>query len=75
MILKNRGSDKLKNHQKSIIIEILAKSVPMRKVDGSRFFGPKFDENDQKWVYRDLWKNSPHKKHCAWARTPPWAKS
>jgi hypothetical protein len=34
-------------------MEILAKSGAMRKVDGSRFFGPKFVENDQKWVYRD----------------------
>jgi hypothetical protein len=32
MILKNRGRDKLKNDRKS---EILAKSAPMRKVDGS----------------------------------------
>jgi hypothetical protein len=23
-------------------------------------------------VYRDLSKNGPHKKNCAWARTPPW---
>jgi hypothetical protein len=23
-------------------------------------------------AYRDLSKNSPHKKHCAWARPPPW---
>jgi hypothetical protein len=22
--------------------------------------------------YTDLSKNRPHKKHCAWARTPPW---
>jgi hypothetical protein len=28
-------------------------------------FGPKV-------TYRDLSKNRPHKKHCAWARTPPW---
>jgi hypothetical protein len=25
-------------------------------------------------TYRDLSKNRPHKKHCAWARTPPWEK-
>jgi hypothetical protein len=43
-----------------------------RKVDGSWFFDPGFDKNDRKCVYSDLWKNSPHKKHCAWARTPPW---
>jgi hypothetical protein len=47
---------------------------PTEKVDGSRFFGSKFDKNDQKWVYRDLSKIRPHKKHCAWARTPPWRK-
>jgi hypothetical protein len=23
-------------------------------------------------TYTDLSKNRPHKKHCAWARTPPW---
>jgi hypothetical protein len=23
------------------------------------------------WRYRDLSKNRPHKKHCAWAPTPP----
>jgi hypothetical protein len=23
-------------------------------------------------IYWDLSKNRPHKKHCAWARTPPW---
>jgi hypothetical protein len=48
---------------------------PTEKVDGSRFFGSKFVKNDQKWVYRDLSKIRPHKKHCAWARTPPWAKT
>jgi hypothetical protein len=32
MILKIRGSDKLKNDRKS---EIMAKSGPLRKVDGS----------------------------------------
>jgi hypothetical protein len=27
---------------------------------------------DPKVTYTDLSKNGPHKKHCAWARTPPW---
>jgi hypothetical protein len=27
---------------------------------------------DPKVAYRDLSKNSPHKKHCAWGPTPPW---
>jgi hypothetical protein len=39
MILKNRGREFIKNHQKS---EIIAKNGPMRKVDGSRFFGVDF---------------------------------
>jgi hypothetical protein len=29
----------------------------------------------RKLSYTDLSKNGPHKKHCAWARTPPLAKS
>jgi hypothetical protein len=29
----------------------------------------------QKVSYTDLSKNRPHKKHCAWAPTPPLAKS
>jgi hypothetical protein len=53
----------------------LAKSGPTEKVDGSWFFDPNFDIFDENRLYRDLWKNSPHNKHCAWARTPPWAKT
>jgi hypothetical protein len=65
MRLKNRGSDKLKNHQKSIIIEILAKKCPMRKVDGSEFFGPDFDENDRKvGLYGFMEKQAPQKALC-----------
>jgi hypothetical protein len=45
---------------------------PTEKVDGSWFFDPDLSKIDQKVVYRDLWKNSPHKKHCAWGPTPPW---
>jgi hypothetical protein len=26
----------------------------------------------RKVIYTDLSKNRPHKKHCAWAPTPPW---
>jgi hypothetical protein len=44
---------------------------PTEKVDGSRFFGPNFEKKCQKVIYRDLSKIRPHKKHCAWARTPP----
>jgi hypothetical protein len=29
---------------------------------------------DPKVSYTDLSKNRPHKKHCAWAPTPPWRK-
>jgi hypothetical protein len=36
------------------------------------FFGPIFVFLCRKVTYRDLSKNRPHKKHCAWARTPPW---
>jgi hypothetical protein len=32
------------------------------------FFGPKV-------TYTDLSKNMPHKKHCAWAPTPPPGKN
>jgi myo-inositol catabolism protein IolC len=45
---------------------------PTRKVDGSRFFGPILTKFIDFGVYSDLWKNRPHKKHCAWAPTPPW---
>jgi hypothetical protein len=69
MRLKNRGSDKLKNDPKT---NFIAKKWRTRKVDGSWFFDPQNVKNDQNWLYSDLWKNSPHKKHCAWARTPPW---
>jgi hypothetical protein len=67
--LEQLGRDKLKKCPK---IDFIAKSAPMRKVDGSWFFDPQKWKIDQKWLYSDLWKNSPHKKHCAWARTPPW---
>jgi hypothetical protein len=50
----------------------LIKKWRTRKVDGSWFFDPEKWKNDKKGPYSDLWKNSPHKKHCAWARTPPW---
>jgi hypothetical protein len=43
-----------------------------RKVDGSWFFDPEKWNFDQKVSYSDLSKIRPHKKHCAWARTPPW---
>jgi hypothetical protein len=46
-----------------------------RKVDGSRFFWSIFNKMGRKLIYTDLWKNSPHKKHCAWAPTPTLAKS
>jgi hypothetical protein len=36
------------------------------------FSTPIFDFLVRKLSYTDLWKNSPHKKPCAWARTPPW---
>jgi hypothetical protein len=45
---------------------------PTEKVDGSWFFDPHFDKIDRKVTYSDLSKIRPHKKHCAWARTPPW---
>jgi hypothetical protein len=35
------------------------------------FFDPIFDFLDRNLCYRNLSKNRPHKKHCAWARTPP----
>jgi hypothetical protein len=35
------------------------------------FFGPILTLWDRFCSYTDLSKNSPHKKHCAWARTPP----
>jgi hypothetical protein len=63
------GRDKLKNDPKS---DFIAKMWRTRKVDGSWFFDPQKWKIDEKVVYSDLWKNSPHKKHCAWARTPPW---
>jgi hypothetical protein len=31
-----------------------------------------FVDFDRKRRYRDLSKNRPHKKHCAWAPTTPW---
>jgi hypothetical protein len=43
---------------------------PTEKVDGSRFFGPNFVKKCRKWVYRDLSKIRPHKKHCAWGSPP-----
>jgi hypothetical protein len=36
------------------------------------FLGSIFVFLDRFWGYRDLSKNRPHKKHCAWAPTPPW---
>jgi hypothetical protein len=33
-----------------------------------------FDFFIQNGPYTDLSKNGPHKKHCAWAPTPPWRK-
>jgi hypothetical protein len=56
-------------------IDFLMKKWRTRKVDGSWFFDPKSGKIDQNWLYRDLSKIRPHKKHCAWARTPPWAKT
>jgi hypothetical protein len=38
------------------------------------FSDPIFDIFDRKVTYRDLSKNRPHKKHCAWAPTPPLRK-
>jgi hypothetical protein len=38
------------------------------------FFGPIFFFFGPKLTYTDLSKNRPHKKHCAWAPTPPWRK-
>jgi hypothetical protein len=38
------------------------------------FFGRILTNFDPKVAYRDLSKNRPHKKHCAWAPTPPWEK-
>jgi hypothetical protein len=39
------------------------------------FSGPILTDFAPKVTYTDLSKNRPHKKHCAWARTPPLAKS
>jgi hypothetical protein len=46
-------------------VEILAKSGPMRKVDGSWFFRPDFIENDQKvTLYGFMEKQPPQKALC-----------
>jgi hypothetical protein len=45
--------------------------APWKKSTVRDFFDPIFVFSDPKVTYTNLSKNRPHKKHCAWARTPP----
>jgi hypothetical protein len=49
----------------------MSKMALWKKSTVRDFFGPFFSLFDRFWGYRDLSKNSPHKKHCAWGPTPP----
>jgi hypothetical protein len=82
MRLKNRGRDKFIND-----INVCRwwgkidkkcqkwwKSGGREKSTVRDFLDPKMTKMIKKGRYRDLWKNRPHKKHCAWARTPPRGK-
>jgi hypothetical protein len=83
MILKNRGRDKLKTQfyvdplslkyiyrghfWSNFVIFGVEKKWTVRD-----FFGRFLSLLDRFWRHWDLSKNRPHKKHCDWARTPPW---
>jgi hypothetical protein len=53
----------------------MSKNASWKKSTVRDFFDPIFIFLDRKLTYTDLSKNGPHKKHCAWAPTPPLAKS
>jgi hypothetical protein len=50
----------------------MSKNAPWKKSTVRDFFDPILSFLDRKVSYTDLSKNRPHKKHCAWAPTPPW---
>jgi hypothetical protein len=52
----------------------MSKNAHWKKSTVRDFFDPIFIFFGPKLTYWDLSKNRPHKKHCAWARTPPWRK-
>jgi hypothetical protein len=69
------GSDKLKRLINDFTSPILTFSINFaawKKPTVRDFSTSIFDIFDIFGPYSDLWKNRPHKKHCAWARTPPW---
>jgi hypothetical protein len=69
------SSDKLKqiiNDFGPPILTFLIDFAAWKKPTVRDFSTPIFDILINFGPYSNLWKNSPHKKPCAWARTPPW---